>query len=398
MLFDEIERDFMGLHGHTEPLFNYLNRSSRPSMARIRELLENWYSNYPQESRHELRARFRSPDNIQHKGAFFELYLHALVSRLGYRIETHPTIPTISTKPEFLVYREEIPSFYLEATLAAGPSEETAADKRKNEVYETIDRVDSPNFFIGVNVEKSAIKAPPGRKWRGAIERWLPKLNPDEIGAKMKSAGLENLPTLIVEKEGWKVAFQAIPKSPQLRGKPGVRPIGMHFIPFHQCNEDEWIRNAIEEKATKYGNLNMPYLIAINVLSVFSNEPHMIMDALFGDEQVTAYFAPGGKTHDELTRASNGVLRGREGPRNTRVSGIVVLSDLSWGNIAKTNPVLWHNPWASRPLDSELWPFPQWTLNEPKTKIVPKTGRDAGDFFGMLKEWPLVEGEKDYEL
>jgi len=397
MLFENIKRDFKGLRGHTEPLFNYLNRSSRPSMARIRELLESWYSNYPQESRYELRARFRSPDDIQHKSAFFELYMHALVSRLGYRIETHPVIPAASTRPEFLVYREEIPSFYLEATLAAGPSEETAADKRENAVYETIDRMHSPNFFIGVSVEKSSIKAPPGRKWRTALERWLPTLDPDAVAANMKSDGLEDLPTLKVEEEDWEVTFQAIPKSPQLRGKPGIRPIGLRSIPFHQCNEDDWIRNAIKEKATKYGNLNLPYVIAVNVLSVFSNEPHMIMDALFGDEQITSYFAPNGKTHDELTRASNGVLRGREGPHNTRVSGIVILSDLLWGNIAKTNPVLWHNPWASRPLDSGLWPFPQWVLNESKSKIVPKTGRNAGDFFGLPEEWPIVDGEEDFE-
>jgi hypothetical protein len=393
MLFEEIERDFGGLRGHAEPLFAYLNRSSRPSMTRVRELLEGWFSRYPQDSQSELRTRFRSLDDIQHRGAFFELYMHALLSHLGYHVEAHPIIPAASTRPEFLVYKGSVPIFYLEATLAAGPLEETAADRRENTVYETIDKMHSPNFFIGVQVEKSSTKAPPGRKWRERLEKWLSGIDPDDVGAKMKSCGLEDLPSLTLEHEGWKVTFQAIPKSPKARGKPGIRPIGLRHFPFHECKEDEWIRNAIKEKATKYGNLNLPYVIAINVLSIFSNDNLMIMDALFGDEQITFYRLPGGKSHDKLTRAPNGAFRGPKGPKNTRVSGIVVCNDLTWASIAKTNPVLWHNPWAAHPLDSGLWPFPQWILNESKTRMVPQNGRDAGELFGLPKEWPILGQE-----
>lgn len=397
MLFDDIARDFGGLRGHTEPLFGYLNRSARPSMARIRELLEGWFSRCPQESQAELRTRFRSSDDIHHRGAFFELYMHALLLRLGYHVEAHPIIPTAPTHPEFLVCKEGTPMFYLEATLAAGPSEETAADKRESTVYETIDKMHSPNFFIVVKVERSSIVAPPGRKWRGILEKWLSGLDPDNIGAKLESSELADLPNLTLEHEGWNVTFQAIPKSPKARGKRGVRPIGLHFFPFQECKEDEWVRNAIKEKATKYGNLNLPYVIAINVLSIFSNDNLMIMDALFGDEQITSYYMPGGKSNDRLTRAPNGAFRGPKGPKNTRVSGIIVCNDLLWGNIAKINPVLWHNPWAAYPMDSRLWPFPQWILNESKTKIVPKTGRDIGELFGLPKEWPILGQENDLE-
>lgn len=397
MLFDDIARDFKKLHGHSEPLFSYLNRSARPSMTRVRELMENWFSRYPQDGQYELRARFRSPDDIQHKGAFFELYMHALLSHLGYRVEAHPAILLSSTHPEFLVHKEGVPIFYLEATLAAGPSEETAADKRESAVYDTIDKMHSPKFFIGVKVEMSTAKAPPGRKWRNNLETWLSGLDPDEIGATMKPGGLEDLPSLTLEHDGWRVAFQAIPKSPAARGKPGVRPIGLFHIPFHECKEDEWVRNAIKEKATKYGNLNLPYVIAIDVLSVFSNDDLMIKDALFGDEQISCYALPGGKFHDRLTRATNGAFRGPNGPRNTRVSGVVICNDLSCVSIAKISPVLWHNPWASYPMDSGAWPFPQWVLDESKTRIVPRSGRDAGEFFGLPKEWPILGKEKDFE-
>jgi hypothetical protein len=366
-------------------------------MIKVRELMESWFSRYPEKCQSELRARFRSPDDIQHKGAFFELYMHALLAHLGYGVEAHPAILTAPTRPEFLVHKEGIPVFYLEATLAAGPSDETAADKRESVVYETIDKMHSPNFYIGVKLEKSTTKAPPGRKWRERLEIWLSGLDPDDIDAKRKSGGLVDLPSLTLEHEGWRVAFHAIPKSPKARGKPGVRPIGVRDIPFQECKQDDWVRNAIKEKATKYGNLKLPYVIAINVLSIFSNDNLMIMDALFGDEQITSYFMPGGISHDKPTRAPNGAFQGPKGPRNTRVSGVVVSNDLSCFGIAKINPVLWHNPWAEYQIDSGLWPFPQWVLNESKTRIVPRSGRDARELFGLPKEWPMLGQEKDFE-
>jgi hypothetical protein len=35
MLFDDIPRNFKGTRRHTEPLFDYLNRSARPSMDSV---------------------------------------------------------------------------------------------------------------------------------------------------------------------------------------------------------------------------------------------------------------------------------------------------------------------------------------------------------------------------
>lgn len=397
MLFDSISRDFKGPHGHTEPLFDYLNRSARPSVVRLRELLDGWFSKYPKESQAELRIRFRSSDDIHHRAAFFELYMHELLISLGFQVETHPTIPDTPTHPEFLVSKDGKPIFYIEATLAAGPSEETAADKRENVVYETIDRMHSPNFFIGVKVESSTTLAPPGRKWRTILEKWLSDLDPDAIGEKLKTGGLEDLPNIVLEHEGWKVSFQAIPKSPEARGKQGIRPIGLYFYPFQECKEDEWVRNAIKEKATKYGDLNLSFIIAINVLSIFSNDEHMVMDALYGDEQVTIYQLPTGGSDHRLTRALNGTFRGPKGPQNTRVSGIIICNDLLWGNIGKINPVLWHNPWAAYPIYPDIWPLPQWLPNAANTRIEPRVGTNIGIIFGLAEEWPNLDRENDLE-
>jgi hypothetical protein len=338
MLFDDIYRDYNGPRGHTESLYEYLNRSARSSLERIRVLMENWFANFPLDSEKEFETRFCSTDDVQHQSAFFELYLAALLSKLGFEIEIHPRIHKQSTHPEFLVLNKGEPAFYLEATLAIGPEDERAAAKRENEVYKTIDKMDTPNFFIGVKVHGSPNTPPPGRKWRNFLENWLSSLDPDAIGKRMKSNGFEDLPNVSRNHDGWNVTFQAIPKSPAARGKKGIRPIGIRFFGFHECKEDEWIRNAVKEKATKYGKLDLPYIIAINVISDFFEDFHMVMDALFGDEGFTF--------NHKLERAPNGAFFGPQGPQNTRVSGVIICNYLLWGNIGKINPVLWHNPWG----------------------------------------------------
>lgn len=397
MLFDDITREFKGPCGHTEPHFSYLNRSARPSMIRVRQLLESWFREYPLGAQSELEMRFRSLDDIQHRSAFFELYLHALLIRLGYQIRVHPVIPNCNNQPDFLVLRDRNPISYLEATLATGPSEETASDKRKNVVYETIDKMNSPNFWVGVKVNSSSATAPPGRKWRSQLERWLAGLDPDAIGEQLKPGGLEDLPRITLSDAGWNVEFQAIPKSPAARGECGVRPLGLYSFGFQECKEDEWVKNAIKEKATRYGDLNVPYLIAINVLSIFSNDNLMIMDALFGKEGFTVYRLPDGGFDHRPNRAPNGAFRGPKGRHNTRVSGVIICNDLSCGGIAKVSPVLWHNPWATHPIDVTIWPLSQWTLNEDKTRIEPKPGRDIAGVFGLSSEWPVLNAENDIE-
>jgi hypothetical protein len=397
MLFDQVQRDSKAPRGHVEPYFSYLNRSARPSSEKMRAVLEDWFSRYPSEAKNELRTRFRSLDNIQHQSAFFELYLHELLLKLGYTVKVHPDLGGRPTHPEFLVFLKGEPVFYLEGTLASGPKEENATEKRENQVYETIDKIHSPNFFLKINVRGSPNTPPPGKKWSLALEKWLATLDPNELEQRMKANDFGVLPSKTLNHDGWNVTFQAIPKSPKARGKSGIRPIGMRFFGFEECKEDEYIRNAIKEKATKYGNLNIPYIIAINVLSLFSNDDLMILDALLGDEGITSYHMPDGSFVDKLTREPNGAFLGPQGPQNTRVSGIIICSNLYIRNITKVNPVLWHNPWAAIPFKQDFWVLPQWIFNSDIMRLEPIQGRNIADVFCFPQGWPIQNGEKDLE-
>ena len=102
-LFDDIHRQDVGPGLHAEPEFIYLNRSARSQAVKVRSELEGWFSRYPEAERYEVRQRFRSKNDSQHRSAFFELFLHELLMQLGCRVEIHPTM-TQTTRLEVGVF------------------------------------------------------------------------------------------------------------------------------------------------------------------------------------------------------------------------------------------------------------------------------------------------------
>jgi hypothetical protein len=85
---------------HSEPCYEYLARCSSIEARRIRDLLETWFEDYPTELKPDLRARFRSRRDDQHRAAAFEFYLFALLTSLGYDVVVEPKIGT--KRPDFL--------------------------------------------------------------------------------------------------------------------------------------------------------------------------------------------------------------------------------------------------------------------------------------------------------
>jgi len=102
-VFDDIERNGVGARPYAQPDFVYLNASARPGVQAIRNAIEDWLLRYPSDDRAELRARLRSDDNYQHRSAFFELFLHEMLLRLGCNVEVHPQIVGTHRRPDFYV-------------------------------------------------------------------------------------------------------------------------------------------------------------------------------------------------------------------------------------------------------------------------------------------------------
>lgn len=350
--------------------------------------MNTWIKHYPRNHRKHLIQRIRTSNDLKFRSSFFELYLNELLLKLGYEVEVHPEIKSKRIHPDFLVKSDGDSLFYLEAKTTKGSHEDTAAEKRVNIVYDSLDKLYSPNFFIGVQVRGSPNSSPPGKKWRIYLEKELRELDPDILGGILKNEGLEALPNWTRKHDGWEVEFKPIPKSPKARGEKDLRPLGFRMTGFQLVKDNETISKAVNEKATKYGNLGIPYIIAINILSDFCDDL-AVMDGLFGQEGFSAFMTEKGEPIEKRARKPNGAWRGKQGWQNTRASAVLINKNLRAGNVARVNPVLWHHPFAKYPLDISRFPISQRKLNNQTKKMELIEGKSMWHLLGLYENWPL---------
>lgn len=389
-LFDDyIDRSDKEPGGYSESNFSYLNRSGRAVVENIRNFLELWFSRFPETSKLELRGRFRSKDDTQHNSAFFELYVHELLFLHGYRVEAHPESENQSNKrPDFIASRNGIEPVYVEAVLATDFSrKETSAEARLNRAYDALNKVDSPNFFVGLNVYGSPSTPVPEKQLRSRVESFLRSLNPDVILRMIKTSSLSAAPHGRFSHAGCTFEFYPIPKAPEARGKPGLRTLGMHG-----AGEVEWIddktalRKAILIKAKRYGSLGRPFIIAINAMSQYLADID-IGEVLFGEE---SYFVTRNldKISEVDTRRLNGTWIRSSGPINTRVSAVLIVSSVSPWSVHVRVPVIFHNPWAKHPC---VYFLPNLTQSVPvNNQMEVRDGKQPDILFGLRKE--LLDG------
>lgn len=373
-LFDDIQREYLGPAKYSEPDFVYLNRSARPESERIRKILESWYDLFPDNGKDELKSRFISRDQNQHIGAFFELYCFALLHYQGYSIQLHiPTSSDVLTRPDFLVRREGEILFYFEATCAFDSNETIAARTRINDVIDYIDDTYSPNFFLGIQIINSTSQPPKISKLRSFLERKIQTISTES----------ENLPSLLWDDNGWIIKFNLIAKSEKSSGKPGIRTIGT------QVNEPSWMDSrkslyrSLQSKSTKYGELDYPFVVAVNRVGEYVHDIDEIdiYEALWGREKIMINTLTG---ESSISRYRDGFWIGPNGPRNTRVSGALIVSQLRAWTINQYNPILYHNPWAKMELNHKLLSTTQKVPNHSTKGMQLIEGKTAADILKLL--------------
>ncbi len=391
-LFDDIKRTDNSSADYNEPIFPYMNRTARKEFEEVRKILEVWFSHYPAPEQAELKSRFRSNINRQHQSAFFELLLHEILVRLDCTVIPHPSVPSTNKTPDFFVKPLVDNPFYIEAVLASNESdEEVAAQARINSVYDVVTRkVDSSNFFLWIDVEGSPKSPPPANKIASFLNVRLKTLDPDQISILYETNGLDSFITWRYEHDGWVINFRPIPKKPEARNKKGTRPIGLKSTDFHSADHRTPIREAINKKSGRYGALDHPYVVAVNILE--SVDEIDIMEALFGKEQFIISFPKNSSitlNDTQMTRVLDGVWTSYSGPKNTRVSAVLLGIRLSPWNMSSENIRLYHNPWAEKPLTSVLTRLPQAVaMSNHMEKLQ---GESISSILGLPVSWPFED-------
>jgi len=355
-LFDDFVRSYEPPAGYGEFDFEYLNHSANEPIRKVRDVLEDWFSRYPAAERSELMQRFRSHDEHNHTSSFFELWLHELLLRLGCSIRVHPTLPDTAKRVDFLVESPQGHNFYMEAVHVNGESgEQSKSQARLNTLYDSLNYLNSPDFFIHLDVSGAPRSPIPATQIRSYLERELSNLNPELINRFVELRRLDLLPTWRFEHDGVRLTCYPTPKPQELRGTPGVRTLASNSFGGIIDSEGP-IRTAVAAKAKRYGILDLPLVVAVNATDDFISERD-VLGGLYGS--ISGWEEP------ELLNDARGVWGSNSRPTWTRLSAVLVTLKLRPCKLVGST-CLYHNPTPKRPYVGELTCLPQ---------IIPKNNR-----------------------
>lgn len=376
--FDDIHRDGQEPASHLVGQFDYLNNSGRTEAEAVRKLIDAWLADYQASHRPEMIRRIRSRDNVLHRSAVFELLLHALLLKQGFVIEEiEPQLPN-GKAPDFLVAAPDGTRFYLEATLASGMDNVAAgADRRMREALQAIDQVNSSDFFLHLHTRGTPTRPIGTRRLREAVQRFVDGLDYD-VEARVGEEGRTNRAVWQHEEHGAHFMIQPVPKNTR---RQGGRAIAGWILPGGVIHPEVAIKSAVEGKAGRYGEIDLPLVVAVDALEEFAGVRDAV-DALFGTTMVVVPEA-GEPRHG---RNPDGAWRGPGGPVYTRCSAVLFVERLSAWSMGQRSLTLILNPWARNPLGD--LPFGVEVRRVIEGHLTTEEGQSLREIFDLPEGWP----------
>jgi hypothetical protein len=352
-------------------------------MVAIRDLLESWFAEIPQEQQLDLQQRFRSRIDRQHRSAMFELFLHHFLLRCGFQVEFHPDMEGVTTHPDFLVSRDGQALLYFEAIAVSDSVEEEAENKRIAQVYDTLNILNSPDFYLGIRVNGAPDTPPSGVKLRRDLERWLSGLDWQTIQQSYVEEQYEGIPSYEWSHDGWDVIFEPIPKSESARGTQAVQAIGM-TMPMHamQLNLDKEVKAAVIGK-DRYGDVKLPLVVAVQVINEFAIEKIDVMDGLLGEVALNLDC----NCRPQATRVPNGAWFSPQGPKHTNISAVLAWPTLDPWKFTAVEPLMVHHPCAAHPLPNDAFPITQCIVDQKVRALVEQKGSSMAEILGLDPHW-----------
>lgn len=389
VLFDPAPRSDPSPARHEEGTFDFLNRVADPYFASVRRTLDRWFERLPAHAKTSFRARMRRRG---WRSGFWELYLHEMLRRLDLAVRYEPELDDSPRNPDFLIDDPAGRSCVIEAVSLDKPHEDDAAERRRAQILDALNRTTSPDFFLWLEFEAEGTEAPSVARFRPGLEAWLRGLDTEDVIRQYEEGGMEALSSYVWEDRGWRVAIWPVPKNPEARGDPNHRPVGAHGPSQAYLIDDRSVLlQAMKRKATGYGDLGRPFVIALDFHSLFGLEEEDVEGVLYG-RTVDRTWLPAGHP-DRIGRLRDGFWAGPGGPKHTRVSAVIVMWGLEPWTPHKAVPTLWHNPWAARPLEVPL----PWCVEyrfDPESGKVAKSPSEVppGKHLDLPAEWPTSEG------
>lgn len=390
-IFDSLPRSATMPAAHGEKSFDFLNRIAGAYWDHPRRLIQDWANELADPGDYyELRQRFRSRDDYEFRSAFLELYLHQCLLRAGYRVILHPEVPGTSRRPDFLAMREGN-SLYIEAIAPAASPAAKAGAQREASLLDAVNRLGDPNFLLALHELQHGPAQPRPRLLRESLRGWLATLNPDDY------IDFRSLSQHTWEDNGWRAHFEAIPIRPDKRGpKKNGRSIGYYgHHPVGWIDDAPAIQKALASKASAYGDLSEPFLIAVGTY-IFDRDRWHSTNAMYGHLAVQLGRDGGGDTTRSVRRP-DGYFGAPGRPQHQNVSGVLVVNQLMPEHFQRTEVTLWSHPQALHPLTGDPgFPGPTIEVIDGELREVPPMAT-ATELFDLPDAWPPGEAFPDEE-
>jgi hypothetical protein len=357
--------------------------------------MQEWLERTPLGFAGRVAREFRSTRDRQCLAAFWELYVFTIFTRLGYRIELEPPIPGTRRLADFLVGGIDDQAV-VEATVSFDEETDTHASRRQGEAYEALDRTDSPNFFIWIDVEQGVGSMPGLAAVRRELEDWLATLDPNAIAADFNDGPTrDRLPERAITAGTWRFRFEAIPKSRYARGQSGIRPLGVFGTAGPTIlNTITRLRDALIAKADQTRGADLPVLVALNAHGFFVDEDD-IYASLFGNDAIQFKVGSDGVVGTTAITRPTGFWTEHRIGRRAHVSGVLTAENLGPWNVGQVEPTLWLNPWADRPLELDM-PFQRREIDLATGTVRTLPAREmAADILALGADWPAPGGPWD---
>lgn len=382
-LFDDSHREDTSVAGFRESTFAFLNRIAGSYWDHPRALMQQWMDRINDDvSYNDLLQRLRSGDNEQFRSAYLELYLHESLLRAGYEMVVHPEVAGTTRQPDFLVVRGD-DRLYVEAIAPGSTAAAKAAAGRRAVLFDTVNRLQDPNFFLWLDHLVDGPRPPKAARLRSELRQWLRRLDPDAPWTA------DAAPRHVWREDGWEVGLKAMPKKLEARGlRPGSQAIGIYaHVGANWVDDAPAIRKALAAKHHEYGDLDAPFVIAIGTYMMDSDRWHA-SNAMYG--RVAIEFDPNsdGDPPARAIRQADGYFGTPPDWQNRNVSGVLLVNQLMPYYFQRAEVTLWRHPSPSHALPDDLgFPSHVIALDDGELSEAPPDP-SVEEFFGLSDPWP----------
>ena len=310
-------------------------QNDRPGIVALRERLLSWMKEVEEPCQTQWSNRLKSNDDHSFYPVVLELFLHHSFFSRGWQIAIEPQLVDTSKRPDFLLGLTD-QRVIVEAKVLFDSPQIAVQDNRFRELSENLSK--RLNLAVLIHPRRLPRYSLPSKSIADQIER--------------RARGSVNTKYFTI-----KGNHQGHPYELEVTilDSVGEIPSGV-MASVSQWTTDTAslrLREAIQEKAGKYGVLRMPFVVAVWPSFPYYSQREHDIEALLGD---TVWELDWSTEEFSGRHSPNGVFTELKDGRHrwAHVSAVATCQPTD----SESTPTLYHNPHATFPLTGQ--PFEEW--------------------------------------